>query len=165
MNISPQALIAVVRLNITRRPLMSAEAAQDLLDINRRQLDALVENGAVAWAWNFAVNPGRKAAKKEIRLLAASVVERAAGPILSIGATRNLGFPEVLSLVLPAQRETLRGAELQRWFSVSADWCRDMRRIGAIKCVAEKLPAKGVNASPHFTRESVVEFIKSRRMT
>ncbi len=68
---------------------------KNALDITRLKLNALIESGELPWAWNFGCGRSRQ----EIRLLAASVVERAGHPLPAIGATRNLNLPEVVNLV------------------------------------------------------------------
>jgi hypothetical protein len=160
LNITPTALLATIRLNLLRRPLMHACAAEECLDVSRLKLAALIEAGELPWAWDF----GTGHARKEVRLLAACVVERASGPIPAIGATRNLRLPEVLALILPEKRETLRSAELQRLFHAGRDLIHDLHEAGEIKRVSEKLPATGPNASPRFTRASVVRLLEQRRI-
>lgn len=160
--ISPQAIIATVRLNLMRRPLMSSEAAEELLDVNRAQLNALVDCGKLAWCWDVSARRQRI----ELRILTASVVEFATGSLLpAIGATRNLGFANILPLVLPHVRPLIRGVELQRLFACSADAVRDLYSAGELVRIHENLPATGVNASSRYTRESVARFLERRRLT
>lgn len=161
MIITPAALLATIRLNLMRRPLMHFAAVEEILDIKRTQLNALIENGELAFAWNL----GTGTARKEIRILALCVVERIAGPIPAIGATRNLKLPEVLALVFPQQRETMRAVELQRLFHLGEDTLRDLHAAGEIKRVKEKLPSQGPNASPRFTTASLAALLKRRRIT
>lgn len=121
---------------------------------------ALIEQGEISWAWDFGLGHTRK----EIRILAHSVVERITGPVPAIGATRNLNLPEVVGLILPQTRESVRGAELQRLFHASANLMRDLSRTGEIKRIPERLPAQGPNASPRFTRASLVKLLEKRRI-
>ncbi len=92
--ISPQAIIATIRINLLRRPLMHSSVAEECLDISRGKLNSLIESGALPWAWNLSCG----GARAEIRVLAACVVERLAGPLPGVGATRNLQLPEVVNL-------------------------------------------------------------------
>lgn len=163
MNISPQALVATIRLNLMRRPLMCPEAVEEVLDIGRVRLNALIDCGKLPWAWDFSAIGGHS---KEVRILSACVVELAAGsPVPAVGATRNLDLAAVINLVIPQKRESLRGIELQRWFHLSADWFHDMRANGELEWIPETLPKTGPKASPRFTRESVSRLLERRRIT
>lgn len=154
------ALITAIKLNSCRCPLMDLSAAEEYLNVPPSTLNALFESGELAWAWNF----GDGRARKDVRILTHCIVERATGKISAIGATRNLKLPDVVNLILPQAIESMRGAELQRVFHVSADLIRDLHRAGEIKKIAERLPAVGPNASPRFTRASLVKLLEKRRI-
>ena len=157
---NPIALIAAIKINLLRRPLMHLETVSDCLDMSREEIMAKIDSGDFAWAFNIAAGKSRA----ETRVLAHCVVEKSLGTIPAIGATRNLKLPEVVNLILPPKRETLRGAELQRLFHASANLIHDLSAAGEIKKVSEKLPAHGVNASPRFTRDSLVKLLERRRL-
>ena len=70
MNITPAALLATIRINLMRRPLMHPSVAEECLDLSRFKLNALIESGELPWAWNLGNGPARK----EIRILAHSVI-------------------------------------------------------------------------------------------
>lgn len=161
MNITPAALLATIRINLMRRPLMHPSVAEECLDLSRFKLNALIESGELPWAWNLGNGPARK----EVRILALCVVERATGPITAISATRNLRLPEVINLILPQKRESLRCVELQRLFHAGPDLIHDLHAAGELKRVAEKLPASGPNSSPRFTITSLVKMLERRLIT
>ena len=157
---NPAALIAVIKINCLRRPLWHPCTVEECLDISRPQLNALIESGELAWAWNI----GSGSARKEIRILAHCVAEKAMGVQVALGATRNLKLPEVLNLILPTTRETLRGTELQRLFHARPDLIHDLHAAGELERVKESQPATGVNASPRYTRNSVAKLLENRRI-
>jgi len=160
MIITPQALIATIRLNLTRQPLMHPVMVESILEIKRPQLMRLVESGGLPWAWDL----GLGSVRFELRILSASVVERALGsPIPSVGATKNLKLPEVVNLIIPQVRQSLRGAELQRLFHITPKFVADLSLAGEISRISEHLPATGPNASPRFTRDSIVKLLEKRR--
>jgi hypothetical protein len=159
--ISAQAIFAVLRINLQRRPLWPIDMAQGSLDVPRRSVLAMIESGALPWAWN--ISAGRS--HKDFRILAHCVVEQQSGPVAGVGKTRDLELPEVLNLLLPQIRPTLRGVDLQRLFACSADAVRDLHRAGELVMVAERRPAQGTNSSPRFTRESIAHFLERRRVT
>jgi hypothetical protein len=158
---NPLIMIAPIKFNLLRRPLWPAEVAEVCLDIPRRQLLAMMESGELPWAWDLSNGTVRN----EIRILAASVVEKSSGPLTAIGATRNLNLAEVVNLILPQKRATLRSVEVQRLFHVSPDLVADLHASGEIERLAEVLPATGPNASPRYTRASLANLLKKRRMT
>ena len=160
MKISPTALLATIRLNLIRRPLITTDTAEDCLDVSPRSLLAMIEQGKIFWAWDF----GSRGTRKEIRILAHSVVEQITGPFPAIGATKNLNLPEVVGLILPQTRESMRGAELQRLFHVSTGLINKLSRTGEIKRIPENLPKTGPNASPRFKRASLVKLLEKRRI-
>ncbi len=157
---NPVALMAVIKINLLRRPMWHSCTVEECLDISRAKLNALIESGELAWAWNL----GTGRARREIRILAHCVVEKQVGNLPTIGATRNLKLPEVVNLILPKTRETLRCVELQRIFHSGPDLIHDLHAAGELKRLSEKLPAKGPNSSPRFTRASLVKLLESRRV-
>jgi len=157
---NPAAYIAAIKINLVRRPLWHPGTVEECLDIARPRLNAMVENGELPWAWNF----GSGRARKEIRILGHCVIERTLGTNPTIGATKNLNLPAVVNLILPQKRESLRCVELQRLFHSGPDLIRDLSDAGEIKKVSERLPATGPNASPRFTRASLVRLLEKRRI-
>lgn len=153
--------MATIRLNLVRRPLMHPSVAEECLDLSRANLIAQIESGNLPWAWDLSTRGGRR----EIRILAYCVIEKVTGIIPEIGATKDLKLPEVIALILPSVRQSLRGAELQRLFHVSSDNVRDLNAAGKIRRLPENLPARGVNASHRYTRQSLARLLKETRIT
>jgi hypothetical protein len=158
--ITPAVFLAVVKFNLLRRPLMVSTTAQHCLDVDRKKLNHMVDNGELAWAWNLGLGQDRN----DLRILTACVVEHCMGPIKEIGATKNLKLPEVLGLILPQKRETVRGTELQRLFYCHANLIHHLNAVGEITRINEKLARVGPNASPRFTVDSVAAFLGKRRV-
>jgi hypothetical protein len=157
---NPNALIAVIKINALRRPLWQADTVQECLHISRGRLVQMIEAGEIAWAWNI----GRGNTRRELRILGHCIVELQTGPIAEIGNTRNLGLPEVVNLILPKTRQTLRGRELQKLFSCNPDTIRKLHLDGYLDKVPEKLATVGPNSSPRYTRASLVNFFAKRRI-
>ena len=160
MNISPAALIATIRINLARHPLWPLGIVQESLDVSRQQLMAMVDTGELSWVWDIST----KRLRKELRVLGHCVVDRQSGPVSGIGATKSLKLPEVLNLILPQVRPSLRGVEIQRLLACSPDAVRDLHQAGELVRVKETIPSKGINASPRFTRASVAKFLSDRRL-
>lgn len=152
----------ITLLHLRRRPLWKADTCCDYLDIMTPDFLRLVDNGGLAWAFDIGAATNR--VRKEIRVLAHCAVERAHGPIKSIGPTANLKFADVVELVMPHHRSNLRGVELQKMFSCAPNHVTDLGRCGAIERIQESLPKTGPHASPRFTRESVIKFLSNRRL-
>lgn len=149
-----------ITVNLLRRPLWHPYTVEECLDILRPRLNAMVECGELPWAWDLGT--GRK--RKEVRILAHCVIEHTMGREPNIGATRNLRLPEVMNLILPGQRRFMRSVELQRLFHSGPDLIHALSTSGELKKIPEKLSTKGANASPSFTRASVVKLLEDRRI-
>ena len=157
---NPAALIAVIKINVLRRPLWQAETAQECLDVSRAKLMQMIESGEISWAWNIGMGNTRQ----EIRILGHCVVELQTGPINGIGSTRNLKLPEVINLILPKTRQTLRGRELQRLLLCNPDTIRKLHQAGDLEKVAETIAKVGPDSSPRFTRAGLIRFLEKRRL-
>jgi hypothetical protein len=82
------------------------------------------------------------------------------GPVPGIGATKNLGLPEVINLVLP-QRD-IRSTELTRLFSCAQ---QHVHHIGyKFKVAAKPRSTSGPNSYSVFARQSVARFLEQRRI-
>lgn len=158
----PAGCFAVVQIDMRQRPLMTLETAEQFLKVNRVKLLAMIDAGEIAWSWNIRARGSRNS---ELRVLAHSVVEHQVGVNKEIGSTWNMELPEVLNLVLPATRQTMRGTELQRLFVCGPDHIRALSLSGELAIVPESRPKVGPNAFPHFTRGSVARFLARRRIT
>ncbi len=149
-----------IMVNLMRRPLWHPCVVEECLDLLRSQLNQLVESGFFPWAWDLGT--GRQ--RKELRILGHCVVERTMGPIPGIGATKNLELEEVVDLILPRSRESYRSADLQRMFHLGPHSIQNLSATGDIREVPRELTSSGVNASPSFSRNSVVKLLEKRRV-
>ena len=154
------ALRRPITMNLHRRPLWHPCVVEECLDILRPKLNAMVESGQLPWAWDLGT--GRQ--RKELRILGHSVIERAMGPIREIGATKSLGLPEVVNLILPQSRTVYRSIDLQRMFHLGPELIQNLIASGEIEKVSQALTSTGVNASASFTRWSVAKLLEKRRI-
>ena len=155
--ISPDALLQAVRLNLLRVPLFHPETVMNLLDITRDQVKAKIEDGTFFWAFEV----GQSKRRSEPRILALSVVEQQLGPLPAIGATRNLKLPQVIDLILAAR--DLRSTEIKKLFACGNDWLRDMKPNFVVVQGAKS--TSGPNSYTVFSRASVADWLGKRRMT
>jgi hypothetical protein len=149
-----------VQFDLKHRPLWHPRTVEGCLDIPRVELDAMVESGKLPWVWDF----GNGGVRTEIRILGHSVVEHKTGPIPEIGATKHLGLPEILKLVLPENRKTLNSVELQRLFHLGSAVIRSLVTAGEIKVIYNKDAGPGPNGCQRFTCESVAKLLGKRRV-
>lgn len=147
-------------VNLFRRPLWHPCVVEECLDILRPQLNQLVETGFFPWAWDLGT--GRQ--RKELRILGHCIVEQTMGPIPGIGMTKNLGLEEVVNLILPKTRESYRSADLQRMFHLGPHLIQNLSATGEIRELPRELTSSGVNASPSYSRHSVVKLLEKRRV-
>ena len=64
-----------------------------------------------------------------------------------------------------ANRKVLRSTELQRLFHSGPDLIHDLAEAGEIQKASDGSAKQGVNASPTFTRASVVKLLEKRRIS
>lgn len=148
---------------LRRRPLWRAHTAQDYLIIpNDAEFLKMIDEGKLCWAWDIGASRDRK--RKEVRVLAHCIVEQAYGPIKSVGPTSELTFAQVVDLVVSHHRANILGTELQRMFACSPQHIADLGQSKELSRIAEQLPSSGPAASRHYTRESVVRFLETRRI-
>jgi hypothetical protein len=149
-----------ITVNLLRRPLWHPYTVEECLDIMRRELIAMVERGQLPWAWDL----GTSSKRKELRILGHSVIENAMGPIAAIGATKNLGLPEVVNLILPQSRKFFRSTDLQRIFHSGPDLIHHLSANGEIEKMDEERSGQGGKSSLRFTHGSVARLLEKRRI-
>lgn len=136
-----------------KRVLWKLATCEDFFDRDHDTLVIDVENQTLKFAWNIAA-PG--AEQKEIR-----VWRNAA-----LAFRRNERLPtitdeDVYRLILP--NRDLRSTELQRILSCSHPHITTLRPLLVV--TREPLQADGPNAFTVFSRDSIVEFLRSRRLS
>lgn len=123
---------------------------------------ARIQDGRLPWA--FQLNP-LQCYCRDLRVLTLCVIE-----LLGINTglqkrTEDLTFDEVMAIVMPHQRPTLRGTELQKMFSTFPDAIRQISQRGGF-IIAERAKQRyGPNASHKYSRASVINFLRKNRVT
>lgn len=138
------------------RPLVPMEACMVLLDRNEDELLSLVETGDMAWAWDIR---SEEATRREIRVWRGSLLAH----------MRQEADEEdeeiVLSSLLPHSRETIRSTELQRLFSASQTHIQNLINQGALREDGMRETQAGPNAFCRVSRQSIINFLKERRVS
>lgn len=143
------------------RALWKVDTCEVFLDLKRQQVLERIEDGRLPWAFCISAN---KSTRRDLRVLAASVVELLGHKTGLPKKTAELTFDEVMELVLPHHRPDLKGTELQRVFGTNPDTIRDIaNRKGFVisQCAKERY---GPNASNKYSRASVVNFLRKNRV-
>lgn len=145
-----------------QRPLVPLEACMVLCDRDEDDLVALVQSGDLAYAWDLR---GAKAERRaELRIWRESVLAYlATAPGGTPGEGSGPTEAEVIEQMLPHNRDTLWSTELQRMFSASQTHVQGLIDDGLLQQAGERTQRRGVNARVRVSRESVIEFFKSRR--
>lgn len=157
LGISPQALVAVIKRNIARRPLWPVKVIENFFDLTGEQVVARIENGEFEYAFNITTEKRRR----EPRILALCVLEKTMSPFKEARATHNLKFPQVIDLILP-QRD-VRSTELRRIFCCSSGHVYQLARYFT---VTKKPTARdGPKSYTIFSRASVAKFLERRLIT
>mgnify|MGYP007046916596 CR=1 FL=1 len=144
----------------TSRTLWPIKAALVFLDSSEDKVIALVESGALLWAWDLRSPAARKA---ELRILVYSLLAYKSADATKFNPATATAA-EVDSLILPHSRALLRGVELQRAWSISGSHVQNLIGQGLLVEATERAAKTGPNSSPFITRSSVVAFLQKRRI-
>lgn len=129
------------------------------LGVSEIQIMSMVEEGKLRWVWDMRRSSARRAF---VLVLAQSILYAQtgrAGPDLPLSDEE--GWEKVLGIVLPHQKPLIKGSELVRAFSISSQHMMNLVNDGALVA----LNARRLRTStPIITRESVVKFLKERRI-
>ena len=146
------------------RPLVSLKTVMDLLGCDEDRAKYLYES---PWL-RFAFNLGDVSSKRmEVRIYRGSLMEYArrasVGDYSFVPSDKNEGLADVIRDCLPQGQCRLTAAGLHGLWGISSTHLHDLISAGAMAIVpGQELKAK---QSPLLVRSSVVEFLKSRRIT
>lgn len=141
-----------------RRPMLGMNAAKAVTGFSEDGVMAEIHGGKIKWAFNLAVTPDRQFVFVLTRSLVCFLYPDLAQPET---------IDQVAETVLPATSQitgTLRGTELQHAFNVTSEHVLNLIRAGLLKKVGA-LWRSGPGGSPTITRSSIVQFLKTRRIT
>lgn len=126
-----------------------------LIDKPQRQVIQLIESGDLTFCWDVSLNP-KRSRKRELRILPATVAEYLQG------RTCSLTFDDVLRLLLPPGPEVL-SKDIVRVLNITGEHCYALaRRKVIVPCSRWR---RGRGGCARFTAESVVLFLKTRRVS
>ncbi len=138
-------------------PLMPVQAIMCLLGWDEDRVLAMVESGALAWAWDIR---SRSAKRRDIRIWTQGLAEwRTTGSNEAIAA---LPISQVLERIFPHHRAEFRATELKALFCCGHQHVLNLIAEGLL--IATSQPCTGPNGSPHVTRDSVAKFLTERRL-
>jgi hypothetical protein len=154
---NPNALIACIQINLLRRPLLRVQTVQDCLDKTRDEVNAMIDSGELAFAFDLAA---KRESRTDPRVFTLCVAENT-GWKNPAGQTKNYRLPEVLGMILP-QRD-VRSTELKRIFACSS---KHIYKLAENFTIARKPTVNdGPNSYTVFRRTSVEKFLAGRRMS
>jgi hypothetical protein len=135
------------------KPTLALESCADFFDRDYEVLLADVENRVIKFAWDIAM---AGAARREIRIYAAS-----AWAFCYQRAMPDLKEEDVYKLILPAR--DIRSTELKRILACSHQHVYELKPNFTV--TREPLQADGPNSFTVFSRESIKQFLRSRRIS
>jgi len=129
-----------------RAALVTVDTARVVRGVDAESIVAQIEEGSIAWAWDIGLaGTGRR----ELRIWSGCL-----GTPVAVRLTEA----QVIEEVIGTQRPTLRGSEVERLLCCSAQHVAALHERGALAgVVAGKVR--------HLRRESLVEFLRQRRVT
>lgn len=154
---NPTALIASIQISLLRRPLLRPQTVQDCLDKTRDEVNAMIESGELAFAFDLATKPGTRT---DPRIFTLCVAEKT-GWKSPAGQTKNFQLPEVIGMILP--KRDVRSTELKKLFACGSDHVYQLAKKNFTVARKPK-DADGPNSYTVFHRASVERFLAQRRM-
>jgi hypothetical protein len=152
-----QILIACIQINLLRCPLMRPQTVQDVLNKSRDEVDSMIEDGSLPFAFDLSTNQG---ARKDPRIFTLCVAENT-GWKNPVGQTKNFKLPEVIGMILP--KRDVRSTELKKIFACGGDHVYQLAKNNFT--VTRQPTAKdGPDSYTVFQRASVEKFLEKRRM-
>jgi hypothetical protein len=148
-----------------QRPLVSVATAAETLGVVRREIPALIESGALLYAWNIAC---RSAAKAELRILAESLADYQSGKPSGDSAADQ--FSRVIRLIFPnivhraGVVATVKASDLAFKLASSSDHVFNLMREKSLRAVPGTICRRGRGNSPLVMFSSVQTFLQERRI-
>ena len=135
------------------KPTLALESCADFFDREYATLIEDVENRLIKFAWNIAVD---LAARKEVRIYAPS-----AWAFCYQTPMPAISEDVVYKLILP--NRDIRSTELKRILACSHQHVHELKQN--FVTTREPLQADGPNSFTVFSRPSIVDFLKARRLS
>jgi hypothetical protein len=138
----------------TRQPLLPVRGAVSLLGCNEDRILSLIECGDLSCVFNIAGKPSECRAK-ELRILPHSLAR------FNDATPCDLGWTELLELIIPLSNPTLRATELALALNCSSTQVYNFIDRGEL--VATGHFSRGPRGSAEITTRSIVAFLGRRR--
>jgi hypothetical protein len=137
--------------------MLGIAAARDLLGVDVDDILSLIADGKLAWAWDIGLGSRRA----EIRILS-----KCLRGYQATGSTCNLrdaGEEQIIGWILARHKlPWIAGVSLKFILACENDLIIDLIEAGELKHTGGW--RRGPGGSPNVTRESVVAFLKRRRV-
>jgi hypothetical protein len=137
------------------KPTLALHSCADFFDCDYGALVADVENQLIKFTWDIAEETGAGICK-EIRIYAPS-----AWAFCYHRPMPAISEDEVYRLILP--NRDIRSTELKRILACSSDHVHNLKRHFTV--TQEPRQEDGPNSFSKFSRPSIVDFLKSRRLS
>ena len=142
------------------KPLLTIPtvAAQAGPDCGASHVKHAIEDGRIVWAWRIGAG---KSARAETRILRHSAEHYV--KTLGRAPESELTWLQVLAMVLPIG-EAFPCSRLMCWWSATAALGRDLVAEGSLRAVGNASARRGRGGSQLITRDSAIEFLRTRRI-
>ena len=144
---------------IAPRPLMTLSAVMWRLDRDEDEVLALIDEGALLWAFNVAVPSALKTAP---RVLAESVGDYLAGRTRPAG-DEEAEWQRVAGLIFPA-KETIVRCELARALNCGRTHALSLIHLKQFQVARGTRCRPGPGGSPRIITASAAEWLRKRRL-
>lgn len=154
MNAPAQLQLRSLKLP-AHRPLVPVEVVMVLADEHEYEVEAAVDCGALAPAWDIA---GPDAERRELRIWSGCLEDYASG------ANERVTTRFDLSLIFPHSRPHLLSTEIQRLFSCSSTHVHNLIDARLLTQIGAPRSERGPNSAAQVTRASVEKFLREREV-
>lgn len=146
-----------------RIPMLDVKCVRRELSMTINEVEAIPCGGSLPespWCWDIGLGTFRSGnGRRELRFLERSIVG-----FKETGRFPTLTFSQVLAELMPHSKPFLKGTELQRMFLCESEMILRLIAKKELERVKGSSQGVGPQGSPVVTRESVVEFLKARRV-
>jgi hypothetical protein len=136
------------------KPLLPVRGVCSLIDMDERRTLKLIEEGQIAFAFDFTLDP-RRARNKELRVLPAAVAA------YMRGRACELNWADVLALVVPHDGPELLSSQITRALNICGEHLYNLARGKVLEpCSTWR---RGRGGCARFRRQTFVDFLEKRR--
>jgi len=155
-----QTPLKIPRRIVVRTSLVRIRLCSVALGISEDEVLEMIEDGRLEWAFDLR----RKNSRKAFVFVLLESLQKAQDNIinsLTSSDDENEEWNNVIETILPHKKPLIKGSEIVKTFSISSQHMMNLVNDGLLVALNAK---RRRTATPIITRESVIRFLKDRRI-